>query len=69
MEIEAKANGYYSLPAQYAGASILAHNGVWDYRTMRSTPYWIMKRVYFVWYLDNLAQDKQNKDRERAAKG
>lgn len=67
--MEAKANGYYSLPSQYAEASILARNGVWDYRTMRTTPHWIMKRVYFVWHLDNLAQDKQNKDRERAAKG
>lgn len=69
METEAKTNGYYSLPSQYAEAITLARHGVWDYRSMRSTPYWIMKRVQFVWLLDSLSEEKQNKDRERAAKG
>lgn len=69
METEAKANGYYSLPSQYEEAITLAQHGVWDYRTIRRTPFWIMKRVRFVWQLDRLAEEKQAKDRERALKG
>lgn len=69
METEAKTNGYYSLPSQYNEAVNLARHGLWDWKTMRSTPYWIMKRVQFVWTLDALAKEKQQKDAERAAKG
>ena len=65
METEAKANGRYTLPPQFADAMALATHGSWDIFTLRATPHSLVERVRFIWHLNNLIQEKENADMER----